>query len=170
MNLLISYSWGTFSRARSEIRRILGRLGDDQPEVERSNVEGIALVSTSLDSRDVIHKCRELLYRGEEYFDFAIKWVPADYWCATELDAMKLVIEKEVVPRIPPDETWRMTVYKRRWQRYHSADIVACLAPCIDRKVDLSHPDKIVWVDVVGRKTAISVLKPEEIFSVMLAG
>jgi tRNA(Ser,Leu) C12 N-acetylase TAN1 len=170
MNLLISYSWGSFHKARNEALRILRQLGDGQPEVERSHVEGIALVHTCLDSRDVIHKCRQLLQSGEEYFDFALKWVPVDYWCVTDLEAMKQVIEKKVIPRIQPDETWGMMVYKRRWEAYHRADIVAHLAPCIDRKVDLEHPDRIVWVDVVGRKTAISVLKPEEIFSVVLEG
>ena len=38
----------------------------------------------------------------------------------------------------------------------------------MNRKVDLDHPDWIVWVDVVGRQTAISLLRPEEIFSLGL--
>ena len=60
-----------------------------------------------------------------------------------------------------------MQVNKRRWQAYHTIDIVTALAANIDRKVNLSHPDKIVWVDVIGNETAISVLKSDEIFSVV---
>jgi tRNA(Ser,Leu) C12 N-acetylase TAN1 len=48
------------------------------------------------------------------------------------------------------------------------ANIIAHLAPSIDRKVDLNNPDKIVWIDLLGCHTAIAVLKPEEIFSVIL--
>jgi tRNA(Ser,Leu) C12 N-acetylase TAN1 len=35
----------------------------------------------------------------------------------------------------------------------------------VDRKVDLSDPDWILRVDVVGNTTAISLLKPDEFFS-----
>ena len=61
-----------------------------------------------------------------------------------------------------------MKVKKRRWQRYHTAEVIAYLAPSIDRKVDLNNPDKIVWIDVIGRNTAIAVLNPQDIFSVIL--
>ena len=81
---------------------------------------------------------------------------------------MKLLIEEKACAQILPRETWGMQVHKRRWNRYHTADIVAYLAPSIDRKVDLSHPDKIVWVDVIGHRTAISVIRPVDIFSVIL--
>jgi tRNA acetyltransferase TAN1 len=168
MDLLISYSWGRFYRARNEARRILKRMGDSHPSVEWSAVYGIAVAHTSLNNREVINQCRELLNSSTEPFDFAVKWVPVDYWCRTNLDAIRQVIETQVTPRIQPEERWAMEVHKRRWQLYHTADIVAYLAPAIDRKVDLTHPDKIVWVDVIGRETAISILTPEEIFSAVL--
>lgn len=36
--------------------------------------------------------------------------------------------------------------------------------------MNLNHPDKIVRVDVLGKQTAISLLRPEEIFSTSVAG
>lgn len=168
MDILISFSWGRFYPMLREVQRILKRLGDQQPYIEWTPVDGIAVAHTSLDNRDVIRQCRELLHKREENFELAVKWVPVDYWCETNLDAMKQVIEEQVRPRIQAKECWGMIVKKRRWQRYHTADIVAYLAPSIDRKVDLSNPDKIVWIDVLGRQTAIAVLKPEEIFSAIL--
>lgn len=128
---------------------------------------GIAVAHTSLDSRQVIQQCRELYHEGKSRLDFAVKWVPVDYWCWTDLDSIKQVIDQKVLPRLQPDETWAMQVNKRRWQTYHTLDIVTTLAADIDRKVDLSHPDKIVWVDVIGNETAVSVLKPDEVFSVI---
>lgn len=67
--------------------------------------------------------------------------------------------------RIEPNETWGLKVAKRRWQRYHTDDIVRQLAGAIDRKVDLDHPDMLVRVDVVGSEAAISVLRPDDVFS-----
>ncbi len=128
---------------------------------------GIGVAQTCLDGRDVIHQCRQLYHAGKCRFEFAVKWVPVDDWCWTELASMKHLINQKVLPRLPPDETWAMQVNKRRWQAYHTIDIVSALAADIDRQVNLSQPDKIVWVDVIGNETAISLLKPDEIFSVV---
>jgi len=164
MELLVSYSRGHYGKARREILLILGRLGDARASVERTAVDGIALAQTTLASRDVVHRCRELFLQGF-VFEHAIKWVPVDYWCEADLQAIRRVLVEKVRDRIAPSETWGMKVAKRRWQRYHTQDIVANLAGAIDRRVDLDHPDKLVRVDVVGREVAVSVLQPGEVFS-----
>jgi tRNA acetyltransferase TAN1 len=166
-DLLISYPWGRFYPARREALYVLKVLGDPHASMRWTFVMGIAVAHTSLDNHQIIQLCRELYHEGKSQFDFAVKWVPVDYWCWTDLNSIKQVIDQKVLPRLQPDETWAMQVNKRRWQTYHTLDIVTTLAADIDRKVDLSHPDKIVWVDVVGNETAVSVLKPDEIFSVI---
>lgn len=166
MDLLVSYNFGQFSRAKPEIIRILKRFGDPDPWVKKTDVMGIAVVHSCLDNREVIQRCRAV-WESEPLhsFEFAIKWVPVDYWCATELTAMKHVIDNKIKQRIEKNRTWGMQVHKRRWQ-YHTIEIIEFLAADIDHKVNLSHPDWIVWVDVVGRQTAISLLKPQDIFSI----
>ena len=129
---------------------------------------GIGVVHTSLNNRQVIHQCRELLHQGKIRFEFAVKWVPVDYWCWTDLDSISQLIDENIVPRIEPNETWAMRVNKRRWQKYHTLEIVTTLAAHIDRRVNLSQPDKIVWIDILGNDTAVSILKPDEIFSAVL--
>ena len=167
MDLLVSYNWGNFARARSEIISVLNRFGDPLPRVGKTIVIGIAVVNTCLDNREVIGRCRALWADEPVHsFEFAIKWVPVDYWCVTKLDAIKGVIDERIVPQIEHDQTWGMKVYKRRWQQYHTIEIIEFLAAGIERKVDLDHPDWIVWVDVVGRETAVSLLKAREIFSI----
>lgn len=143
-------------------------LGDPDAAMRWTFVMGIGIVHTSLDNRQVIHQCRELLHQGEIHFEFAVKWVPVDYWCWTDLETISQLIHEKVLTRIQPDESWAMRVNKRRWQAYHTIDIVSALAAQIDRKVNLSHPDKLVWVDIIGNDTAVSVLKPDEIFSAIL--
>jgi tRNA(Ser,Leu) C12 N-acetylase TAN1 len=165
MDLLVSYPCGHFRSARYDIVGILKRFGDDHPQIRRTAVDGIARVSTCLDSRDVTRRCRELSHTDPLAFLYAVKWVPVDYWCHTNLEAMKKLIEQEIRPRIAEHETWGMKVEKRRWQRHHTAEIVAYLAPSIDRKVNLDHPNKWLRIDVVGRQTAISLVEPEELFS-----
>ncbi len=164
MELLVSYQCGHYGKARREIRLILRHLGDPQASVERTAVDGIALARTVLEGGDVVRGCREMFLRGFA-FEHAVKWVPVDYWCEADLGAIRRVLAEKVRDRIAPGETWGLKVAKRRWQLYHTADIVANLAEVIDRKVNLDHPDKLVRVDVVGRQVAVSVLRPGEVFS-----
>jgi len=166
-DLLVSYPWGRFYPARREALHALQALGDPHATMGWTFVMGIAVVHTRLDNRQVVRQCRELLHEKKIPFDFAVKWVPVDYWCWTDLETIKQLIEEKVLPHIKPQETWAMQVNKRRWQTYHTIDIVTTLAAGIDRKVNLSQPDKIVWVDVIGNETAVSVLNPDEIFSVI---
>lgn len=165
MDLLVSYDCGRYGLARHEILDVFSRLGDGQAQVERSSVDGIAHVRTTLDAREVTRRCRSLADQGYP-FRFAIKWVPVDYWCETDLDIIRKLLADKVRDRIAAGETWGLQVAKRRWETHHSHDIVVYLAGVIDRKVALAHPDKIVRVDVLGRRTAVSVLRPDEIFSV----
>ena len=158
---------GRFYLARREALHALKALGDPHATMQWTFVMGIAIAHTSLDFRHVIHQCRELFHHEKIRFDFAVKWVPVDYWCWTDLDTIKQLIDVKVLPRIQPEETWAMQVNKRRWQIYHTIDIITALAADISRKVNLSQPDKIVWIDVIGNETAVSVLKPDEIFSVI---
>ena len=167
MDLLISYAWGSFHRAKSEVIRILKRFGDPVPRIGKTAVMGIAVAHTSLDNREVIRRCRALWEsEPQSSFEFAIKWVPVDYWCMTSLEAMKQVIDNHIKNRIGDTQTWGMKVYKRRWQRYHTIDIVQYLAADIPQKVELGNPDWSLYVNVVGEESAISLLKQDEVFSV----
>lgn len=165
MDLLVSHACGRFGRAKREILTVLRRLGDDQAQVRRSGVDGIALVHTALDGREVVRQCRELQNKNFA-FEFAIKWVPVDYWCESDLGAIRTLLEAKVRDQIGARETWGMQVAKRRWEQYHTVDIIANLAPAIAGKVDLRHPDKLVRIDMIGQQTAVSVLQAADVFSV----
>lgn len=168
MDLLVSYSWNHFYPTREEIMRILQSFGDPAAKVIWSSVMGIAIVHTSLDNREVIKQCHDLFKNESQPFQFAIKWAPVDYWCETSLAAIKEAIDLKIAPQIGEHETWGMKVKKRRWQQYHTSEIVEYLAADIKRKVNLDQPDKLVWVDVLSKRTALSLLKPGEIFSLRL--
>jgi tRNA acetyltransferase TAN1 len=60
-----------------------------------------------------------------------------------------------------------MIVETRRYTALHKIDIIKELAELIDQVVSLENPDKIVRIEILGNQAGISVLKPEEIFSVM---
>lgn len=164
MELLVSHPRGRYGKAKRQILQVLGRLGDENAVVARTAVDGVALVRTVLDAREVVRRCRELFSEGWA-FDYAVKWVPVDHWCEADLEKMQRLLIEKVRDNIAPGESWGMKVAKRRWGRYHTSDIVDYLARAIDRKVDLEHPDKLVRVDVVGARASISILRPGDVFS-----
>jgi tRNA(Ser,Leu) C12 N-acetylase TAN1 len=166
MDLLVSYPRGRYGPARDEIARLLRGFGDAGPRVEKSGVPGIAVAHTALAGRDAIARLAERFRAEPGAFRFAVKWVPVDWWCEKDLEAMKQLIEREVAPRIGAAETWGLHVEKRGWPEHHRAEIVERLAEAIDRKVNLSAPDQLVRVDVLRERVAVSLLRPGEVFSI----
>lgn len=164
-NLLVSYSWGVYGRAKREIVQVLGMLGDEGPVVKRTIAEGIIGVKTRLDSREVVHGLRRLFNEDPFVLQYTLKWVPVDLWTLSDMDSMKEAVIK-LRNRIHAGERWRMTVEKRRYSQYHKIEIVRELADLIDEKVDLENPEKILRVDIIGRYAGISILTPQEVFSV----
>jgi len=165
-NLLISCSWGTYKRAVEEIVRVLRALGDGEPLVRRTLAEGIIGVKTCLDPRMVVRELRRLFYEDPTVFQYTLKWVPVDLWTHSDMESMKEAVA-DLGKNIGTNETWRMTVEKRRYTRHHKIEIIRDLAELIDKRVNLEKPDKILRVDILGKYAGISLLKPQEIFSVM---
>ena len=164
-NFLVSFSWGLYRKAKEEIMNILKTLGDDRPLVKPTIAEGIIGVKTCLDPREVIIGLRMLFDKDPLTFQHAPKWVPVDLWTHSDLGSMREAVVK-LRNKIRTGELWRMTVQKRRYTRYHKIEIIRELADLIDEKVDLENPDKILRIDIIGRYAGISVLGPQDVFSV----
>lgn len=164
-NLLVSYSWGVYGKAKKEIIHILETLGDEGPLVKRTIAEGIIGVKTRLNSREVIYGLRRLFDEDPFVFQYTLKWVPVDLWTFSDMDSMKEGVRK-LRNRIHAGERWRMIVEKRRYGLHHKIEVIRELADLIDEKVDLENPEKILRVDIIGRYSGISVLTPQEVFSV----
>lgn len=167
-NLLVSYGWHRFYPARDEIRRILAALGDKNPKIRRTIAQGVAGVSSVLDSRHVTKELYRMYSRDPFVFAHTVKWVPVDCWVPSDMDSMVegLTTLRDKIGR---GEKWMMVIEKRRYTQYHKVDIIKHLAGLIDEKVDLRHPDKIVRLEIIGRNAGISVIRPDEIFSISMA-
>lgn len=163
-NLLVSHHWTAIGKARGEIAYFLKLLGDEQPLIERTMARGIIGVKTHLDPREVVARLKTLFDKDPSRFQYTLKWVPVDLWTNSDLESMKTAV-KQVKDKIKHGERWRITLEKRRYTLYHKIDIIKALAELIDEKVDLTNPDKILRIDIMGKYTGVSVLSPGEIFS-----
>jgi tRNA acetyltransferase TAN1 len=164
-NLLISYRFSEYDEARNEVIELLKIIGDDTPTVEKTDVKGIIGVNTVIESRAVVSRIRAIFREDPTRVTHAVKWVPVDSWCNSELETM-LEYVRSLKDKISEDETWAMDLEKRKYPDHHTYEIVTRLSEPFKQKVNLKKPDKYLRIDIIGEQAGISVLKPDEIFSI----
>jgi len=164
-NILVSYPWSQYAKAKKEIQYILKRLGEENPFVTRTIAEGIIGVKTCQNPREVTQALQRMFNEDPTIFQFTSKWVPIELWTSSDIDSMKKAVG-QLKTEIHAGEKWRITLEKRRFTKYHKIEIIESLAELINEKVDLKNPDKILRIDIIGKYAGISVLRPKDIFSI----
>ena len=99
-------------------------------------------------------------------FRTTCKWVPVDLWTRDDLEAIRQGVSL-VQGRIGPTERWRMTVEKRAKGTMPTPALIAALAELVPARVDLTHPDKILMIQLFPDRVALSVLSPSDVFSMV---
>lgn len=156
---------GTCSRfmefnAARELENILYLIGDKEARAWESKIAGVILGLTTKEPYSAIHELRGLLSEKPWEFHYIRRIIPIEYVVRTELDEIyKYAIA--LAERIPPESTYRITVEKRHTD-LHTMDIISAIAKDIDVKVDLSNPDWIILIEVVGPHTGLSLLQGEK--------
>jgi len=164
-NLLATTSRGNERDACSELSYLLGEIGDSAPNVEKTGVSGLIAANTAFNPFLVIEKLRRILLERPYEFRYTLRIIPIEKVVRTDLDEIQCVAT-ELSSKIGGNETFRVTVEKR-FTAMPSRNIIEEVAANIERKVDLSKPDKILLIEVVGGLTGISVIKPDDIISIM---
>ena len=164
-NLLATTYRRDEGHARSELRYLLEQIGDKAAVVDKTGVSGLIVAKTALDPYDVIRKFREILQERPYEFRYMLRVIPIEKVVHTGLEQIQDAV-KELRPKVAEGETFRVKVEKR-FTEAHSKDIIEAAAAPVKRKVNLSKPDKILLVEVVGGLTGVSVAKPDEVLSVL---
>jgi tRNA acetyltransferase TAN1 len=164
-NLLATTYRRTEGHARQELRFLLEQIGDPTPIVDRTGISGVIVAKTISSPFEVIAKFREILKERPYEFRYLLRVVPVEKVVQTDLNLIQSAI-KELSPKIAQGETFRVTAEKRFTQT-SSKELIEAAAADIKRKVNLSKPDKVVLIEVLGGLTGVSIAKPEEILSIL---
>lgn len=164
-NILATTSRGNEVEACSEMWYLLGQIGDSAPVVDKTGVAGLIAAKTAFNPFEVIEKFRLILHERPYEFRYILRIIPIERVIRTNLGEIQRVAS-ELSLRIGKNETFRITVEKR-FTEISTRDIIEAAAANIDRKVDLNKPDKILLIEVIGGLTGISIIKPQDILSVM---
>jgi len=164
-NLLITTARGNEENACSEIWYLLGELGDSAVLIDKTGITGLVAARTSLNPFEVIEKLRVLLKERPYEFRYTLRVIPIEKVVRTTIEDIEKT-SAELPSKIGKEETFRVSVEKR-FSELSTEQVIEVAAANIERKVSLEKPDKIVLIEIVGKLTGISVIKPSDIFSVM---
>jgi len=163
-NLLITTARGNEEDACSEVWYLLGEVGDSAATVDKTGVMGLIAAKTAFNPFEIIEKFRSILKERPWEFRYTLRVIPIEKVVRTDFGEIQRAAT-ELSSKIGEEETFRVTVEKR-FTEISTKEIIEAAAANIERKVDLSNPDKILLIEVVGGVTGISVIKPADILSV----
>jgi len=167
-NLIVSYDPnGGYMSGKGEIHNILTKLGDQKSEQELL-VPGIIGVKTRLAARDVVEEVRELYAGDPNSLNFALKWVPADFWCDATIDQIKATVKEEIKDLFVPSDQYAIDIVKHR-SELSKEQLIEVVAPMLKGKVNLDFPQKVLRIELFDKRASITLLKPKDVFSVVKA-
>ena len=162
-NLIISTFRNGEEEARNEILNVLASAGDSEAKAEVTGIVGIILGFTNIDPFHVVQIFRELVMNRPWENRYVLRLLPIEAVVPTQLQYI-VISAKKLALKIKKQEAFRITIEKRH-NSLRSSDIIREVAENIDNPVNLCNPDWIILVEIVGKLTGLSVLRPASIFS-----
>ncbi|MCX8193856.1 MAG: THUMP domain-containing protein [Candidatus Pacearchaeota archaeon] len=162
INLLVTFDPVHQESAKKEIETLLKELNESGKIVKISN--GLAQLTVK-DPRKLIDKLLGIIKKEVEKFNYTFNWWPVDVWCKAEIKEMQKAIA-EIQKGIKNEEKWKMELAKRETMKEYPKDLIIKLTDVVNKpKVDLSNPDKIIKVEIIGDKAAITLTEKNKVFN-----
>jgi len=159
-NLLVTYDPAHLSRAKEEVINLLEELGV-KGNFLRSEVGGVLKLKTT-NPKEIVKSLVSLYKKKPSNFRSTHRWIPIDKWCRSELGSMKRTVKK-FTKDIKENESWKMDLEKRLYDKHHTTELITELTKPVDRmKVNLNKPKKIIKVEIIGKNAGFSLLGKNE--------
>ena len=165
-NLIVSSSRFREEQASDEILDLLESFGDQDAEVEMTNVRGIILAKTALDPLGVIESLKKLVAHEPWEIRHIFRVIPVQRVVPAELEDIRSAAEY-LASHLAADDSFRIIVEKRH-SPLHSVDIIGYVAEAVRCRVDLTRPDWVILVEIVGKHAGVSVIRRDQIFSAVV--
>ena len=163
MNLIITCARNLESETKNEIRKILGELGDQEPEILNVGMRGILMVNTIIEPSKIIDYVKNKMIEEPWLIRYCLRIIPIQMITETEIDKIKQNVIK-LKDTIQKNDSYRITIEKRNTS-ISSNEIITEIAKIFPNKVSLNQPDWIILIEILGNETGISILKNDGMFS-----
>lgn len=164
-NLLVTFHGDQRGRAEQEVRERMRDLGVYVERLETCDVDGVFLLQVRGDAKALVVQLKRLCHEDPVDFQYTYHWVPIERWVPTVLTEIREAVAA-LGNGIGKDETWKMHLHKRHVPEHYDA-LISYLTDPLDRgKVDLTDPDKVLAVEMLGKSTGLSLLTKHELLDV----
>ena len=163
MNLIITCARSLESETKNEINKILGELGDQEPEILNVGMRGILMVDTIIEPSKITDWVKNKIVEEPWLIRYCLRIIPIQSITETNIDKIKQNVIK-LKDSIQKNDSYRITIEKRNTS-ISTNEIITEVAKIFPNKVSLNKPDLIVLIEILGDKTGISILKDSELFS-----
>jgi len=163
LNLLVTCARNLETETKNEIGKILGEIGDQEPEILNVGMRGILLVKTNIETSKIIEWVKDKVVEEPWFIRYCLRIIPIQTITETKMTKiMENIIRLKDV--IQENDSYRITIEKRNTDM-SSTEIITDIAKIFPNKVSLNQPDWVVLIEILGDKTGVSILKENEIFS-----
>ena len=162
-NLIVTFDPAHAGKAREEVNVLLAEVGE-KPAFLESGIDGLFFLKAK-NPKGTVKKLVEECKKNPDKFGSTFHWTPIDKWSTSNLEDMSKVL-KGIDAKMKPDESWKMDLGKRQYEG-ETPNLIIKLTDNINKpKVDLKNPQKIVKVEIIGKKAAIALLDASEFLDV----
>jgi tRNA acetyltransferase TAN1 len=163
MNLIVTSAKGLEARASAEFKEVALLSGTRKVTIERSAYDGVIEVDVE-NPKAILSYITEFVRSEPFKVRFIMRVIPVDRVVDTKLEDIVGAV-KELSSSIASTETFRITI-EARDSPYPDKKLISAIADAIDRKVSLESPDKVVFIQILGEYSCVSVISPGDIVSV----
>jgi tRNA acetyltransferase TAN1 len=163
MNLIVTSAKGLEARASAEFKEVALLSGIRKVTMERSAYDGI--LEVEVENPQALLTFFSEFVRSEPFkVRFVMRIIPVDRVVDTKIEDIVGAVT-DLAAKIGAAESFRITI-EARDSPYSEKQLIEAIANAVDRKVNLNSPDKMVFIQIFGEYTGVSVLTPDEILSI----
>lgn len=161
-NLLVTHEPSHAGSAKEEIEKALKAI-KQKAKFLKLDTEGVFKLKVG-NPKKVVKSLSKLKSR-KGVLEHTFHWVPIEKWTAANVKAMQKEVKK-LQKGIKKTEKWKMDLHKRHFDM-PSTELIIKLTEVVDKpKVDLEKPQKILEVQIIGKKAGLSLLGKDELLDV----
>jgi len=135
-------------------------------EVWFTGFDGLLTAKVEGDPVEFVKMLIDLVNSGYYIPRFVLRATPIMVVVKTDLDEIQKAVGELAERYIRPEETFKIEL-KKRGVKFDRMSVIDYVAKAVNRKVNLSNPDKVVWVEMFPSRTGVSVIREDENFSLM---
>ncbi len=150
----------------SELENLFHIYGDTEVRISAANISGIVMGYSLMDPLGFPSFLREKLRNTPWEIRYLLRFIPIEKVVPSDMGSIRDVSIR-LLWKLQTSDTVKILVEKRH-TNLRSMDLINEIGPFLKAKVDLTNPDWVLVIEILGKYAGISLVKHDSIFSSMI--